>query len=32
LIRVRIGQFYVAEIPPATWRQLTKDERALLFE
>lgn len=32
LIRVRIGQFHLAELAAGTWRLLTNDERHLLFE
>lgn len=32
LIRVRIGEFRLGNLLPGTWRQLTKDERDLLFE
>jgi 23S rRNA pseudouridine2457 synthase len=32
LIRVRIGQVNLADLPPGTWRQLTKAERILLFK
>lgn len=32
LIRVRIGEFRPGDILPSTWRPLTNDERAALFE
>jgi 23S rRNA pseudouridine2457 synthase len=32
LIRIRIGGFRLGEMLPGTWRQIGKEERALLFE
>jgi len=32
LIRVRIGRFGLAEIPPGTWRLLTNAQRSLVLE
>jgi 23S rRNA pseudouridine2457 synthase len=32
LLRVRIGQFQLANLPPGTWRQLTAPERNLVLE
>lgn len=31
LIRVRIGQFALGELPPGNWRVLTRPERGLVF-
>ncbi len=32
LIRVRIGQFRLENLPPGQWRELTKDDRAALLK
>jgi 23S rRNA pseudouridine2457 synthase len=31
LLRVRIGNFLLGELPPGTWRELTASERAAVF-
>jgi 16S rRNA U516 pseudouridylate synthase RsuA-like enzyme len=31
LLRVRIGQFSLNDLPAGQWRELTQDERAAVF-